>query len=171
MRDTVIDLVNGRVVGMPVLEIVPDVDTVGNKDAPTVGAERREGVTVTERLYVKDVVRDLVLVTDTVRVRDTVMDLVNGRVVGTPLTEPVLDRDVDTVRVTERVIEPLIDLVKGRVVGMPVTERVAHGEGDLVIVTERVKDTDTVGVGRLLDAAGVVERVMVTDRVREPVTV
>ena len=56
MRDTVIDLVNGRVVGIPVLEIVPDVLTVGNKDAPTVGAERREGVTVTERLRVKDVV-------------------------------------------------------------------------------------------------------------------
>ena len=61
--------------------------------------------------------------------------------------------------------------MKGCVVGIPVTETVAHGEGDLVIVTERVRDTDTVGVALLLDAAGVVERVMVTERVREPVTV
>jgi hypothetical protein len=50
------DLVNGRVVGIPVLEIVPDVLAVGNKDAPTVGIEGGEGVTVTERLRVKDVV-------------------------------------------------------------------------------------------------------------------
>ena len=41
---------------MDVLEIVPDVDTVGSKDAPTVGTEGGEGVTVTERVRVKDVV-------------------------------------------------------------------------------------------------------------------
>jgi len=54
--EPLIDLVNGCVVGMAVLEIVPDVLAVGNKDAPTVGIEGGEGVTVIERLYVKDVV-------------------------------------------------------------------------------------------------------------------
>lgn len=79
--------------------------------------------------------------------------------------------DVDTVRVTERVIEPLTVLVNGRVVGSDVTVPDLDTDIDTVRVTERVRDTDTVGVGRLLDAAGVVERVMVTDRVMEPVTV
>ena len=64
--ETLIERVNGRVVGMAVLEIVTDVERVGNKDAPTVGIEGGEGVTVIERLRVKDVVWDLVLVTDTV---------------------------------------------------------------------------------------------------------
>jgi len=75
------------------------------------------------------------------------------------------------VRVTERVIEPLTVLVKRCVVGRAVTVPVLDTDIDTVRVTERVRDTDTVGVGRLLDAAGVLERVMVTDRVREPVTV
>ena len=43
-------------VGIAVLEIVPDVLAVGNKDAPTVGIEGGEGVTVIERLRVTDVV-------------------------------------------------------------------------------------------------------------------
>ena len=46
---------------------------------------------------------------------------------------------------------------------------VPQPETDIVRLTERVSDTDTVGVAGLLDAAGVAERVIVTDRVRETV--
>jgi hypothetical protein len=54
---------------------------------------------------------------------------------------------------------------------MPVAETVLQPETDTVRVTERVTDMDTVRVTRLLDATGVIERVIVTERVREPVTV
>ena len=40
--------VNGWVVGMAVLEIVPEVLCVGNKDAPTVGIESEVLVIVTD---------------------------------------------------------------------------------------------------------------------------
>jgi len=92
-------------------------------------------------------------------------DLVKGRVVGTPVTEIVLHGDA------EYVTDGLIERVYGCVVGIPVTETVEHPEDDLVIVTERVNETETVGVAGLLDATGVPERVIVRERVIDPVTV
>ena len=76
VRDTDTDLVNGWVVAIPDTESVPDVLAVGKEEAPTVGIEGGDGVTVIERLYVKDDEPERVMVTDTVKLEDTVTDLV-----------------------------------------------------------------------------------------------
>jgi len=205
VTDTLTERVKGCVVGIPVLEIVAEVVAVPKEEAATVGTDRREVVTVTERLYVKDGVIDLVkgrVVGMPVRVIDTLTERVKARVVGTPVLEIVADvvavrkeeaatvgtdrREVVTVterlyvedglieRVKARVvgsavrvIDTLTERVKARVVGAPLPEAVLHMDID----TLRVRDTDTVRVTLLLDAAAVVERVIVTECVREPDTV
>jgi hypothetical protein len=55
VRETVIERVKGCVVGIPVIDIVIDVVAVGKNDAGTVSIGEREIVTVTELLYVNDV--------------------------------------------------------------------------------------------------------------------
>ena len=118
---------------MAVLEIVPEVVTVGNKDAPTVGIEGGEGVTVIERLRVKDVVTERVIVTDTVRVSDTVADLVNGCVVGMAVLEIVPD-----VLAVGNKDAPTVGIEGGE--GVTVIERLYVKD----VVTELVLLTDTV---------------------------
>ena len=92
-------------------------------------------------------------------VGDTVTVLVNGWVVGIPVsvretvTERVIETLIDIVNgcvvgrgvavieiVSERVAQPLTERVKGCVVGMLVTETVLHGDAEYVTegVTERV---------------------------------
>ena len=53
-------------------------------------------------------------------------------------------------------------------VAIGLSERVTQVVGERVTVTERVRLTETVCVARALDAAGVLERVILTEFVRVP---
>jgi ferric-dicitrate binding protein FerR (iron transport regulator) len=184
--------------GLLVTERVRVSDTVGLMDrvnGQVVGIADLVTVIVTDRLKVSDTVRDTVteldlvgnadagivtwaeglLVTERVRVSDTVglMDRVNGRVVGIAdrLTVIVIERVI----LTDTVLDPVTDPDR---VPNPDAGIVTWGEG--VLVTERVRVRDTVGLmdrvnGRVVGIADrltviVIERVILTDTVLDPVT-